>query len=174
MAKTYNTFTNVATGDVYTAASHNAILTNLAGYRVPPAARVTRASQNINNSTWTFVDTWVQDYDTDDMWTTPNNYVEIQTAGVYLIAWGGSFASNATGSRIASLSLNDTGAGAGAIAGGVIGRASNAATSQDINGSVVQTFVAADKLRLSVWQNSTVTLALTSAYITATWLGQVS
>jgi hypothetical protein len=44
VAKTYNSIPSVATGDVYTAAAHNNIVTNVNNYRVPPACIVQRAS----------------------------------------------------------------------------------------------------------------------------------
>lgn len=86
MAKTYNTFTNVSTGDVYTAASHNAILQNLAGYRVPPMARISGTSMTgITDGVQTLVTGMTTvNFDTDSMTGTANR-ITVGTAGVYLV-----------------------------------------------------------------------------------------
>ena len=51
MAKDYNTFSDVSTGDVYTAAAHNLLLENVENYRVPPSCLLTRSGQSITAST---------------------------------------------------------------------------------------------------------------------------
>ena len=86
MAKTYNTFTNVATGDVYTAAQHNAILTNLAGYRVPPMCVVRRTSDQSPYTSYGDIDWQSTLVDTDGMWANvAASRITIQTAGMYLV-----------------------------------------------------------------------------------------
>jgi hypothetical protein len=82
MPKTYNTFTNVSTGDVLTATNFNNVLTNVNNYRVPPSVKVTKnANQNVSGVTTV---TWnTQDHDTDDMWTSGGT-LTAQTAGMYL------------------------------------------------------------------------------------------
>lgn len=82
MPKTYNTFTNVSTGDVLTATNFNNVLTNIGNYRVPPSVKVTKSS-NQNVSGLTTVTWGTQDHDTDDMWTSGAT-LTAQTSGMYL------------------------------------------------------------------------------------------
>lgn len=88
MAKTYNTFTNVSTGDVLTATNFNNLLTNTANYRVPPAIQLVRTTA-INPYTGGTAITWSSaTYDTespsDPMWSSGGT-VTIRTAGIYLV-----------------------------------------------------------------------------------------
>lgn len=172
MAKTYNSIPSVATGDVYTAAAHNAIATNVNNYRVPPIVRVTRATQTISNSSWTFIDTWVEAIDTDGMWTSANNYVEVQTAGVYLVTYGGDFAANSTNDRLGYIALNDATPGNGAIH--QVSEKPIGLSTQTLNGSFIYSFSVSDKLRFGVLQNSGGNLAITTNFLALAWLGQVS
>ena len=85
MAKDYNTFSDVSTGDVYTAAAHNLILENVNNYRVPPMCRVYRSSDLTSYSSGTAI-TWnAEDYDTDGMFTASSTDITINTAGIYLV-----------------------------------------------------------------------------------------
>lgn len=86
MAKTYNTFTNVSTGDVLTATNFNNVLTNVGNYRVPPICRVKR-SGNLNYTGGTDIAWNAEDYDTDSMHdnSTNNARITVTTAGVYLL-----------------------------------------------------------------------------------------
>lgn len=169
MAKTYNTFTNVATGDVYTASQHNAILTNLGNYRVPPMCSVYFGTASTytqdTDISWT-----AQDFtNTDGMWTSGAN-ITVQTAGLYLVTF--------TGRATSTIS-----AGARAVL--------NLATSPSVHGqeqtttdfrwsiSLVRSFAVSDTIAARVqWSGSgTVTLQGTASLrptLTATWLGQVS
>ena len=82
MPKTYNTFTNVSTGDVLTATNFNNVLENVGNYRVPPLLRLKKtASQSISGNTNISWD--AEDYDTDAMWTSGAT-ITAKTAGVYL------------------------------------------------------------------------------------------
>lgn len=86
MPKTYNTFTNVSTGDVLTATNFNNVLTNVGNYRVPPMCRLFNSATVTPYTTNTAI-TWnSESYDTDDMHSTSVNTSRItfQTAGVYL------------------------------------------------------------------------------------------
>lgn len=92
MAKDYNTFTDVSTGDVYTAAAHNLILENVENYRVPPMVRVQRdgTNQSVTPGASGFV-AWNNAsaaFDTDSMWSSgANTRITVNTAGVYLVTW---------------------------------------------------------------------------------------
>lgn len=101
MPKTYNTFSNVATGDVYTAAAHNNILTNLANYRVPPMCILTAGIAGVAlgggdiPTTIGAGTTYTEVVDTDDMFTSGVN-ITLNTAGVYVVTL--SIAGDNTGS----------------------------------------------------------------------------
>jgi len=95
MPKTYNTIPSVTTGDVYTAAAHNNIVTNVNNYRVPPACHVYRSSDLTAYSSGTSI-TWnAEAIDTDGMWASGTNVV-IDTAGLYLMVLKGNFTATAT------------------------------------------------------------------------------
>lgn len=90
MPKTYNTFTNVSTGDVLTATNFNNVLTNIANYRVPPMALVRRASasnQSLTTSPTTLAwNNTTAAIDTDTMWSSgANTQLTIGTTGVYVV-----------------------------------------------------------------------------------------
>ena len=82
MAKTYNTFTDVATGDVYTAAAHNDVLENLNNYRVPPMCQVYRSTDLTSYTSNTAISWSAEAFDTDGMWSSGTD-VTINTTGVY-------------------------------------------------------------------------------------------
>jgi hypothetical protein len=87
MAKTYNgPFSDVATGDVYTAAAHNLVLENLNNHRVPPMCSVYRTAALSHTATGTYqVYTYDTElYDTDSMWDAGSpTRITLNTAGVY-------------------------------------------------------------------------------------------
>lgn len=90
MPKTYNTFTNVSTGDVLTATNFNNVLTNIAGYRVPPMCRLTRTTaQTIaTGGTAKTVEFGTSSFDTDSMGTTgASAKIVTPTAGVYQVSF---------------------------------------------------------------------------------------
>jgi hypothetical protein len=103
MPKTYTAAGTVAAGDVYTAAAHNIIATDVNNFIVPPACRVYNTAA-INPYTSNALITWnAEEYDTDEMHSTVSNTsrITIQTAGVYSIAvllrgsWSGTMTSQA-------------------------------------------------------------------------------
>jgi hypothetical protein len=178
MPKTYTAAGSATAGDVYTASAHNVIVTDVNNLIVPPMVRVTRASgQSVNNQTWAFVDTWVEDFDTDGMWTSANNYIEIQTAGVYLVQYGGAWAINGTNDRLVAVSLNDTVAGNTSIHTANVDAIVVSDTS--VQGSFLRSFAVSDKLRVQIYQNSGGALAYGTStnglpYFSAIWLGRTT
>ena len=179
MAKTYNTFTNVATGDVYTAASHNAILTNVNNYRVPPSCQVRRTT-NLTGYTSDAAITWESEaFDTDDMWASSPNptRITIATAGLYLVTFSGKVDATATLTLAhANMSVN------GNLVTGQFG---------SVLSNVTSRFTLSTLLNLAANDYITCAVGLVggSAYIingsataqdstqtrcTVTWLGQVS
>jgi hypothetical protein len=189
MPKTYNTIPTTTTGSVYTAAAHNNIVTNVNNYRVPPACRVRRTTnQSIANVTWTVINWNTEAHDTDDMFTATTNQITVQTAGLYLVTASLSFVSNSTGFRIGAIALNPTITGSGdsaSVASNFTAFASDARTPA-VNGaetavslSLVASLAANDKIALIGYQNSggalnAVSTAQSSDHLSVAWLGQVS
>lgn len=102
MAKTYNTFTDVATGDVLTATNFNNVLENVNNYRVPPMVQVRRTS-NLTSYAADAAITWQSAlYDTespsDPMWAASPNAtrVTVKTAGIYAVTFTGRATGSAT------------------------------------------------------------------------------
>jgi hypothetical protein len=104
MAKTYNTFTDVATGEVLTATNFNNVLENVGNYRVPPACIARRTSNITSYSSGTaiawesvLVDT---ESPSDPMWASGANAsrITIRTAGLYQVSFIGYLSCTATAS----------------------------------------------------------------------------
>ena len=187
MAKTYNTFTNVSTGDVYTAASHNAILQNLAGYRVPPSAAVPIATgATITNNTDTVLAFQAATFsaDTDITVTTGavsttyanGGKVTVTTAGVYLVSYVVQFDSSGTGVRSATIAKNGTGSPSSATGTGWTQTAGQSAGSHSFGASVLMSLAANDYLQIAVRQTSGGNLGAigNQGWLHLAWLGQVS
>jgi hypothetical protein len=185
MAKTYNTIPTVSTGDVYTATSHNNIVENVNGYRVPPMVRATRAAaQSIANNANGAVRFDTQTFDTDDMFAATSNVITFPTAGIYLLTANMTWDANATGLRVVGIYHNPTLSAntdaATVTAGTRIAHATNAA----INGAATNLFTATtyefaanDTACMSCFQTSGGSLNTRTDDLptfTATWLGQVS
>jgi|688.fasta_scaffold1060402_1 hypothetical protein len=87
MPKTYTAAGTVSAGDVYTAAAHNIIATDVNNFIVPPAARVGNTA-NITSYTNNTDITWnTETYDTDEMHSTSTNTarITINTPGIYSV-----------------------------------------------------------------------------------------
>jgi hypothetical protein len=78
--------------------------------------------QTYTTSVWADIAFQVEDYDTDNMWSSGAT-VTIVTPGLYLIAAAASFATNATGARGVQILKNGT-----VLTTAVVGAASNNAT----------------------------------------------
>jgi hypothetical protein len=86
MAKTYTAAGTVAAGDVYTAAAHNIIATDVNNLIVPAYCQITRnANQSIPHATDTDVSLDTQIYDTDDMFAPTSSTITINTSGIWLV-----------------------------------------------------------------------------------------
>ena len=146
--------------------------------RIPPMVRIARTSgQTVTNAAWVYVDTWSEIFDTNNMWTSANNYIEIQTAGVYLVQYGGAWAINGTNDRLANLTLNENTAGNSSINTANVD--SIGVSDQSITGNVLYRFSVGDRLRLAVYQNSGGNLAFGTAtngyaYMSAVFMGVTS
>ena len=86
MPKDYNSFSDVATGDVYSAASHNLILENLNNYRVPPSCEVYLSADETSYSALAAIPWDASTHDTDSMWSAGDpTKITIQTTGLYIV-----------------------------------------------------------------------------------------
>lgn len=108
MAKTYNTFTNVSTGDVLTATNFNNVLTNIAGYRVPPSCQVRRTSDLTSYTQTAKIAfqsaAWDTESPSDPMWAAGDaTKITIQTTGLYLVSFTGQLTATATMSVISPI-----------------------------------------------------------------------
>ena len=175
MAKDYNTFTDVSTGDVYTAATHNLILENVENYRVPPMCRVKQTSgQTVNDATPAIVTFGAEDFDTDAMHdnATNNSRVTINTAGVYLIIASAAYTAGVSDDASMSLLKN----GAGGIGGYVSWGPAN--TGAGMTSTLLIELAVNDYIELSLYQNNSAntarTTSTTQTYLMAVWQGQVS
>ena len=159
-------------------ASTTSGVTSVSNLIVPPMVRIARTTgQTVANTTWVYVDTWTQTFGTDGMWTASNNYIEIQTAGIYLVQYGGAWANNTTNDRLANISLNDTVPGNSSIHTANVKAIGVSDTS--IFGSFIYSFAVNDRIRFQVYQNSGGNLAFgTTAngfpYMSAIWIGRTS
>ena len=88
MAKTYTAAGTVAAGDVYTAAAHNIIATDVNNMIVPPTVLVKRTSNLTSYTSLTPITWQAEDFDTDGMWSSGSN-VNINTTGIYAISFVG-------------------------------------------------------------------------------------
>lgn len=182
MAKTYNTFTNVATGDVYTASQHNAILTNLGNYRVPPMALTTiTANQTVASGSNTKLALDAATFQTDDTMVTSGaaGRITVNTAGVYLVAFSFVYNDkNTTGARYATVTLNGE-TGADNLAGklplsNMLPQGNNW---RSFSGSRLMSLSAGNYLQVEFYQSSGVSMTDVAAYpsfFQVAWLGQAS
>ena len=86
MAKTYTAAGSAVAGDVYTAAAHNVIVTDINNTIVPPACVATAgATQNIVNTTYTALTFSAEQFDTDAIHDTSTNTSRftVTTPGIY-------------------------------------------------------------------------------------------
>jgi hypothetical protein len=189
VAKTYNSIPSVATGDVYTATAHNNIVTNVNNYRVPPACIVPLlTSQNItdlNNTAFGFGTASVNTDMTITAGTTSTTIanggkIQVTTAGVYLVSYSVTIASNATNVRQATIRVNSTGTpdpASGFLWKQVPGTSSG---THLLTNSGLISLAANDEVQFLVRQNSTVTLSFAAVggasanFVSLAWLGQVS
>jgi hypothetical protein len=174
--KTYNTFTNVSTGDVLTATNFNNVLTNIGNYRVPPAcAAYHSAAQSIPNATATAVSLNSEYYDTDGMHSTSTNTsrLTIATDGIYQITANILFDIGGTGMRDLAIYKNGAtqyrGSSTLNITASFFTQLSTATTISLVAGDYVEAFVYHTQgTALNIRGDAN------GVHFAATWLGQVS
>lgn len=181
MAKTYNTFTNVSTGDVLTATNFNNVLTNIAGYRVPPACTVRRTSNLTSYTngaaiTWNEA-AWDTESPSDPMWAAGSpTVITIRTAGIYLVTFAGYCGGSATitltypaisvNSTVVQTQYSVTNGGAASMFS--MSTTLSLAATNTVSANV--SFIGGSGYL--IYGNST--LADTQTRLSVTWLGQVS
>lgn len=172
MAKDYNSFTDVATGDVYTAAAHNLVLENINNYRVPPSVKLERTTGQVVYDASTATMVWDSEaWDTDAMHDNATNQdrITINTPGIYLVI--GAVRYTAGISDDSSLTINLNGSLVVRDEGGPANTAGGRTASLMLNLS------AADYLTMQVYQNNSANTSRTTTsgtFFSAAWLGQAS
>jgi hypothetical protein len=174
MPKTYNTFTNVSTGDVLTATNFNNVLTNVEGYRRPASCQVRRTADLTSYVSNTAI-TWSSSaWDTDGMYTSGTN-VTVQTAGIYAITFEGIVNATATMTNISPI-INIGAANVSAmtfVAASSTSQRFNMTTVHSIAAStVVQAYIAI--VGGSAYVIGGAASGDTQTRMTVQWLGQVS
>jgi hypothetical protein len=182
MPKTYTAAGSAVAGDVYTAAAHNVIVTNVNNFIVPPALRIRRATlQTITTGVDTFV-TWpIEDLDTDGMYTATSDTVTIQTSGLYTVFASVIFAANATGWRVMNLLKNPSSVSdfASVFCANWC-PVSSSSQGTTLSASAIQTFTAGDTLKVTVAHNVGSNLDIGNATFTSVtqlslgWIGRTS
>jgi hypothetical protein len=181
MAKTYNTIPTTTTGSVYTAAAHNNIVTNVNNYRVPPMARVRRATSNFSVTAGSsgFFEWNSETYDTDGMYdgASPQR-LTVQTAGVYLVVMNFVLQWSGTATVRDVQLIHTTSGGTETNIGGVF--LDYTSTSVFLRASVAVNFDASvgdyfrGRLFTLTGGTSSSLLNDSTSNFSATWLGQVS
>lgn len=176
MPKTYNTFTNVSTGDVLTATNFNNVLTNVGNYRVPPAcAAYHNVAQSIPNATATAVLLNSEYYDTDDMHSTSTatSRITIATAGIYQLTANILFSNAGTGMRDLVFWKNGATTYRGSSTLNI-----TASFFTSLNATTTMSLAASDYIEAYVYHTQGTALDIrgdiNGVHVTATWLGQVS
>jgi hypothetical protein len=183
MAKTYTAAGSAVAGQVYSAAAHNVIVTDVNNFIVPPAVRVIKtATMNVTNAIDTLI-TWDSEvYDTDSMVNlgASSSQITIGTTGIYVITAGLSFSANGTNRRAMWVTKNGTD-----YTNGICGL--NVPTQATASTVLVTTttinLVADDVIRMYGYQNSGVTLTIPASasapetlftFLSLTWVGRTS
>ena len=183
MAKTYTAPTTVSAGDALTASLYNTYVgTNVANLIVPPLLRLERGTtQSIANVTDTFI-TWPTEvFDTDGMYTATSDTITTQTAGIYQINLGVTFASNGTGVRVLTLCKNTASPSDASkrISSVTVSGLTNAAEGILCCSTIIE-LAATDTIKAHVYQSSGGALNVGTAgsplqtSISMAWLGRTS
>jgi len=177
MAKTYNTFTNVSTGDVLTATNFNNVLTNIANYRVPPACIVYRSSDLTSDSQGTAI-TWnARAIDPDGMWSSGTD-MTIGTDGLYLLTLKGQVQGTATitamGWRIAINGTQAVQSYTTSVNSGILTQNSVLIVASLVAGNTVSANVTIGGGSAYIVKGGASVNAEAVTSLSAAWLGQVS
>ena len=178
MPKTYTAVGTVAAGDVYTAAAHNIIATDINNFIVPPSCRLVRTTnQTITTSTDTIVSMGSSEYDTDSMGTTgASSRITINTTGLYVISMDARFTPVPAAFGVVIFIAKGAGTGTRLVD---VRAATSATAAVYLSGSTVVSLSATDYLTPYVYQTRGSNLDLNvdsglAASLTATWIGRTS
>jgi hypothetical protein len=187
MAKTYTAAGSAVAGDVYTAAAHNVIVTDVNNFIVPAASRVTRTSAlNVATDSFIALNFDSTTYDTDSFVGATKTFLTINTAGIYSVTATCGFGGGTPGARAIILVLNPTLSGSGDTTTISAGTRIGAQFLTNVGSSTTQTtlsvaatyaFSASDKITLGVFQTSGVTIALSNTdgmHLGLTWIGRTA
>jgi hypothetical protein len=185
MAKTYTAAGTAVAGDVYTAAAHNIIVTDVNNLIVKPMARASRSTDiSIANATATALAFSVEDFDTDGMYTAGNAIMTIQTAGVYLVTGSAGVQIHPNGVRGLFIVRNATFSGSTITAGLRIANSwtntvNAGATNTGLTTTTLYNFSASDTVCVGIYQNAGGPLSVTGTTteqpsLSVTWIGQTS
>lgn len=184
MAKTYTAAGTATAGQVYTAAAHNVIATNVNNFIVPPIASVNLAANAVVATATDTAFAFSSVIDTDSMvtaGTTSSTYanagkITVTTAGVYLIQYTFTVSTNATGQRSVTVAKNGTGSPLNGTGTFFQVFKPDGTYSTSISGGGLMSLAANDYLQLAVYQNSggNLTYNTNGATFSATWVGRTS
>jgi hypothetical protein len=178
MAKTFTSnIASVNTGDVLTSSGYNTVLTTLNSHTVPPMCQMAvTASFSLTTTATNYTLTSSSfPIDTDSMSGTANQ-ITISTAGVYLVSYSISFATNATGYRAATIALNGVGSAVTGTGYAPATLAGSSGSGTVVCNSRLMNLSAGQYLTLVGAQSSGGTLALSSndQYLQAVFVGRAS
>lgn len=187
MAKTYTAAGSAVAGDVYTAAAHNVIVTDVNNFIVPAACRVTRTTAlNVANNTFVALNFNSTTYDTDSFVGATTTFLTVNTAGIYSITATLGWGAVAAGAKAIIFVLNPTLSGSGdttTISSGTrIGATfltgvGAAASQTTLSAAATYSFAASDRISLGLFQSSGGSLGIDTVdglHFAMTWLGRTS
>lgn len=178
MAKTYTAAGSAVAGDVYTAAAHNVIVTDVNNMIVPPSVGVYNTGNvSIPNVSWTRLSFTTAAWDTDSMKGAGTvTGISINTTGLYQITISAVLDTNSTGTNRNILIDKGTASSiTSVLCAASLTWGANAYA--DLNASIVASLTAGDTLQAFMFQNSGGALnSLGSAtrIFSATWIGRTS
>ena len=174
MAKTYTAAGTVVAGEVYTAAAHNIIATDVNNFIVPPAVCVVRTTDLTSYLSNADI-TWSSSvYDTDAMYSS-GAIITITTPGIYVITFNGAITATPTMTSVTPSILKGASeiAYAGFLTASTQGFFTQTVVSSCINGDTI-------KCRLQPGGGSAYVVkgnaseSYLQTRLTATWVGRTS
>lgn len=170
MAKTYNTLTDLTTGDVLTETWVDEAKENFDNLIVPPMAQVTSGTAwSIPTGTATTLGWTSEHFDTDSMWTS-GTALTVNTAGVYMVRGGVRWAAGSVGERVLRVM-------SGTVPIATDRRAAGSYITHEQSVSGLWDFAVGNEISLQVFHNegSAIDVAVFAHYspvLGAAWLGR--
>jgi hypothetical protein len=174
MPKTYTAAGTVVAGEVYTAAAHNIIATDVNNLIVPPAVRAIRTTnQSIATSSLSQLsfDSSAQ-FDTDSMYSSAApTRITINTTGIYIVTCRLTCGAFGVGTGTLYMEVLKNGAATVPISADERNGRTEGANEQGL--AVILELVATDYLQVNIFQNSG-TAKNYKGHLAATWIGRTS